>query len=72
LAPGCEFCYLVAQSSLKDKFLPLTDGGKFQIELTCTYPPDVNVTCPKVLKDIKKELVHRSEHQESIPRISIW
>ena len=31
---GCEYCYLVVPSTNKEKFLPLTDVGKFQIELT--------------------------------------
>jgi len=38
---------------------------KFQIELTCSYPPDVPVACPKILRDIKEELVRRSLHQVS-------
>lgn len=57
---GCEYCYLVVPSTKKAKFLPLTDVGKFQIELTCTYPPNANVACPKILRDIKEEMVRRA------------
>ena len=64
---GCDYCYLVVPSTVKESFLPLTDVGKFQIELTCTYPPNINVACPKVLRDIKEELVRRTLREGDKP-----
>lgn len=64
---GCEYCYLVVPSTVKESFLPLTDVGKFQIELTCSYPPNANVACPHVLRDIKEELVKRALYQGDTP-----
>ena len=34
--------------------LPLTYVGTYQVELTCTYPPNVGSKCPKVLKNLKE------------------
>jgi hypothetical protein len=56
-AAGCEFCYLIVPSSSRSAnrpILPLTATGKFQIELTCMFPPNVGSRCPSVLKHIKE------------------
>lgn len=55
---GCEFCYLIVPSSarpLSRPILPLTFTGKFQVELTCMFPPNVGSRCPTVLKNIKEK-----------------
>ena len=55
---GCEFCYLIAPSStraLNESILPLTQTGKYQVELTCMFPPNVGSRCPTVLKNIKEK-----------------
>ena len=46
---GCEFCYLVVPSSSrspKNPIFKLTKTGKYQMDLTCMYPPNVGSRCP--------------------------
>lgn len=60
---GCEFCYLIAPSSSRptsESILPLTDTGKYQIELTCMYPPNSGSKCPQVLKKVKEMFRRRA------------
>jgi len=55
---GCEFCYLVVPSSSrspKNPIFKLTKTGKYQMDLTCMYPPNVGSRCPTVLKNIKEK-----------------
>jgi hypothetical protein len=58
---GCEFCYLVAPTSSRpDSILPLTNTGKYQIELTCMYPPNKGSRCPAVLQNVKESFRRRA------------
>ena len=55
---GCDFCSLVVGSSSrspKNPIFKLTQTGKYQMDLTCNYPPNVGSRCPTVLKNIKEK-----------------
>ena len=60
---GCDFCCLVVGSSSrspKNPIFKLTQTGKYQMDLTCNYPPNVGSRCPTVLKNIKEKFQRKA------------
>ena len=60
---GCEFCFFVIHSSNRspqNQIFNLTFSGKFQLELSCLFPPYVGSKCPKVLRNIKEQWRRKS------------
>lgn len=69
---GCEFCYLIVPSTMRrdgidPPILSLTRTGSFQVELTCSYPPNVNSRCPQVLHNAKEQFYRNAIKQGDKP-----
>ena len=54
---GCDFCYFIVVSTSQPErpIFPIGETGRYQIELTCTYEPNKNKACPRVLQHIKEK-----------------
>ena len=57
---GCEFCYVSLVVSVQSisrpepiRLIEANDAGKFVLEMTCLYKPNVNSRCPKVVRNAK-------------------
>ena len=59
---GCEFCYMSLVVSVQQierpepiRLVENNDAGKFVLEMTCLYKPNVKSRCPKFVRNTKTQ-----------------